>query len=356
MSMRKTLARTLVAALLVLGNCIAPAQADTEVVFGTVGGLDTSYLPLFAAEELGYFKEEGITLRTIDFGAAGTLRPQVAAGRVTVGFPNAEPVILSHDAGKPPLPVKFFYNVIRRNVWEMSVLDSSPIKSLRDLKGKTIGIFGFAVGSLPITKAILANAGLTEKDYTFVPVGLGAGAYLALQSGKIDALNLFDVSNDELKALGTKVRIIPEPTKFSGLLSNGFIASDDMLRKDPDTLVKFARAITKGQVVCEINRRACIRVMFRLKPQSKPSNLDGEAAVQYVEYTGNRRATTMTAKRGHYGEYDPQVWRNFIDALHEGGQLSVSSMPIDQLFTNALIPKINAFDYDKIQRDVLKLK
>jgi len=350
------LARIVIALLLVAGSCGVPARADTEVIFGTVGGLNTSYLPLFVAQELGYFKEEGISVRAVDFGAAGTLLPQVAAGRVTVGFPNAEPVILSHDAGKTPLPVKFFYNVIRRNVWEFSVLASSNIHTLRDLKGKTIGIFSFAVGSLPITKAILANAGLSPSDYTLVPVGLGAASYLALQTGKIDALNLFDVSDDEMTALGTKVRILPEPPQYSGLLANGFIASDDMLKNDPDTLVKFARAITKAQVVCQVLRRACIRVMFRSAPQTKPSNLDGEAAVQYTEYIGTRRATTMIARRGHYGEYDPAVWNNFITALHAGGELSTTAIPIDQLFTNALIPKINAFDYDKIQRDVLKLQ
>ncbi len=349
-------AGVLLAALLLAGSCVAPVRADTEVVFGTVGGLNTSYLPLFVAQELGYFKEEGITVRAVDFGAAGTLLPQVAAGRVQVGFPNSEPVILSHDTGKDALPVKFFYNVIRRNVWEFSVLASSNIHTLQDLKGKNIGIFGPTSGNLPITKAILANAGLHAGDYTFVPVGLGAGAYLALQTGKIDALNLFDTSNDEMRALGTKIRLIPEPAQYSSLQSNGFITSNDMLRNDPDTLVKFARAITKAQVVCQIDRRACIRVMFRLNPQSKPSNLDGEAAVQYIEYTGNRRATTMMAMRGHYGEYNPQTWRDFIEALHAGGELSTTSIPIDVLFTNALIPKINAFDYDKVQRDVLKLK
>ncbi len=354
--MKNMFARVLVAVLLVAGGYAMPARADTNVVFGTVGGLSLNYLPLFAAAELGYFKDEGITVQTIDFGGTATLLPQVAAGRVTVGFLNAEPVILSHDVDKTPLPLRFFYSVIRRNIWEFSVLASSNIHTLADLKGKNIGIFGLNSGNLPITRAILANAGLHENDYQLVPVGLGAGAYLALQSGKVDALNLFDTSNDELALLGTKVRIIPEPARYSALVSNGFIASNDTLRNDPDTLAKFARAITKAQIVCQVNRPACIRLMFREHPETKPRDLDGDAAIAYIQATSVRRQTTMIAPRGHYGEYDPAMWRDFTEALHAGGMLSTTTVPADLIFTNALIPKINAFSYDSAVRDAQKLK
>lgn len=332
-----------------------PIPADTPVVFGTVGGFSERFQPLFAAQQLGYFAAEGITVQTIDFGGSATLLPQVAAKRVTVGFPNPEPIILSHNPGKEPLPVTFFYNVIRRDVWEISVLASSDIHTLQDLKGKKIGIFGFNSGNIPITKAILLDAGLHDGDYELVPVGLGASANLALQTGKIDALNLFDVVDDQLNALGTKVRILPEPKKYTGLYSNGFVANNDVIKNDPSVLVKFARAITKGEVACDANPKGCIRLMFQLHPNTKPKNLEGDAALQFSEETNKRRAAAMSAPRGHYGEFDPQVWRNFIAALAAGGELKTTNIPIDELFTNKFVKEINNFDYQQVVKDAQKL-
>jgi NitT/TauT family transport system substrate-binding protein len=344
----------LLAGGLVLGP--VPVRAET-VVFGTVGAFDVNFAPMFVATELGYFAKEHIEIQLQNFGGATTLLPQIAAKRVTVGFPNPEPLIFSRDVGKPSLPVVLFYNVLRKDVWEFAVPDASPIRTLRDLKGKRIGVFGLNSGNIPITKAILAGVGLQDqRDYELVPVGLGAPAILALQTGKVDALNLFEMFDDQLAAAGTRVRLLPVPARYENLISNGFAANVDTVRDQPDLLIRFARAIAKGTVACQANFPGCMRTMWKYSPTQRPPNLSDEAALkQSMRINYRETIGVASAPRGHYGEYDPAMWRAYVDALHEGGSLSTSDIPIGSLYTNALIKQINAFDYDAVRRDAARL-
>ena len=56
-----------------------------------------------------------------------------------------------------------------------------------------IALLVLFLGVLPLTKALLKQSSLvTPRDYELIPVGVGAPAFLALTSGKVDALNLFD--------------------------------------------------------------------------------------------------------------------------------------------------------------------
>ena len=333
-----------------------PVGAE-PVVFGTVGAFDQNFAPMFVATELGYFAKEHIELQVVNFGGATTLLPQIAEKRVDVGFPNPEPIIFSHDIGKTALPVVLFYNVLRSDVWEFAVPDASPIRALSDLKGKRIGVFGLNSGNIPITKTILAGAGLQEhRDYELVPVGLGGAAMLALQSGKVDALNLFQMFDDQLAAAGTRVRLLPVPKRYAGLVSNGFAANVDTLHVRPDLLVRFARAIAKGTIACQANFPGCMRTMWKYSPGQRPPNLSDDAALkQSMRINYRETLGVAAAPRGHYGEYDPAMWRAYVEALHDGGSLSTGDIPVDSLFTNALIRQINAFNYDAVRRDAARL-
>ena len=349
--------RTLVTAALISAFALGAAPANAEpVVFGTVGAFDVNFAPMFVATELGYFAKEHIELQVVNFGGAATLLPQIASKRVTVGFPNPEPIIFSHDPAKPAVPVTLFYNVLRKDVWEFAVPDASPIRTLRDLKGKRIGIFGLNSGNIPITKAILAGAGLQERDYELVTVGLGPSAILALQSGKVDALNLFEMFDDQLAVAGTTVRLLPVPKRYEGLVSNGFAANNDMLRDNPDLLVRFARAIAKGTIACQANFPGCMRAMWKLSPSQRPPNVSEDVALkQSMRINYRETIGVAAAPRGHYGEYDPAMWRAYVAALHDGGSLSTADIPVRSLFTNDLIKQINAFDYDAVVRDAKRL-
>jgi len=73
------------------------------------------------------------------------------------------------------------------------VLKESPIRKDVDLKGKAIGVGSLASSAVGYMKALVAEAGLDpNKDVTFLPVGMGAQAAMALKMGKVDLISLVD--------------------------------------------------------------------------------------------------------------------------------------------------------------------
>ena len=165
------------------------SAASTKVVYGNVTEMTLSQAPMVAAKRLGYFEAEGLDVELMGFKGTGTLIPQMLAKRVDIGYPNPDTLILSRAPGKEKLPLKYFYNMTRSSGWEFAVLADSPIKSLKDLNGKTVGVGAMSFGNVPITRAAFKELGVNA---TMVPVGIGSAAFLALTSKRIDALNLFD--------------------------------------------------------------------------------------------------------------------------------------------------------------------
>ncbi len=69
----------------------------------------------------------------------------------------------------------------------VSAKAASQIHSVKDLKGKNLGVTELGSGTQTLTTALLHNAGITPDQAHFVPVGAGDTFIAALQQGKIDA-------------------------------------------------------------------------------------------------------------------------------------------------------------------------
>ncbi len=168
------------------------AMAQEKVVLGLPGaGWSVQYAYYQFGEKLGFFKDEGMVLERIAVSGSAVLLPQVASNQVQFGYANPDLTVIALAKGEP-LPVKFVQNWLQSSTWEVVTLANSPVKSLADLKGKKLGVGALTFGNIPLTKAMLANAGLGwNKDVEILPVGTGAAAWRRLQTGEIDALNLF---------------------------------------------------------------------------------------------------------------------------------------------------------------------
>jgi NitT/TauT family transport system substrate-binding protein len=327
---------------------VPAAIANDKVTFGTASRVGLANTVMYAAEALGLFREEGIDLETVQFEGSGVLYPQIANNTITIGYPIPDILIISHDTGKDPLPVKFFYDVTRKYNWEIIVPEASDIKSLKDLKGKTIGVGGLSWGNVPVTRAMLKDEGLnTDTDISIVAVGQGASAVDAFKRGKIDALNEFDVVHSQIEASGFKIRRLPMPEKYSELSGNSFAASTATLEKNPDLLVRFGRAYSKGLVVCEANPEGCIRLFWKMHPDAKPAGDEAAAMKEAVVIMVNNLNLklpdgSLAARR--YGEFGKAGWETNVQVLYQVGTVHNPDIKVDDLYTNDLVPKFSDFD------------
>ncbi|WPB56301.1 ABC transporter substrate-binding protein [Xylophilus sp. GOD-11R] len=324
------------------------ATAATKVVYGNVTEMTLSQAPMVAAKQLGYFAEEGLDVELLGFKGTGTLIPQMLAKRVDIGYPNPDTLILSQAPGQEKLPIKFFYNATRSSGWEFAVLADSPIKSIKELDGKTVGVGAMTFGNVPITKAQFKDL---KVNATMVPVGIGSAAFLALTSKRIDALNLFDAQHATLEAQGTQIRRLPQAPQYAALFSNGFVAHEDMIRDKPQVLVGFGRAVAKATVFCEINREACVKLFWKEYPNAKPAGDEAKVLADGVKVFSARFDKMLDFPAGQarqWGYFPPKTWTDFAKALNAGGQLATADVNVQNCYTNAFVAQMSTFDTAKI--------
>ncbi len=358
--MRRTLIGSLVLALIAAGA--SGVQAAEKVVFGTGSAVSLTSAPITMAMGMGYFKEEGLEVELQPFrGGSGVLMPQLVNKSIPIGFPTLDVLIIARQPGRDYMPLRFFYNMTRTSIYEIVVPEASGIKQVSDLRGKKIGVGALTWGSIPILKALLKEDGLEAgKDVELIAVGQGAGAYHAFTSGQVDALDLFDVHHTELESLGTKIRRVPLKDKYVGLGSNSLIAHEDTLKSNPTMLASFGRAVAKATVACDANVAACVRMFWQQYPQMRPTQGSEEekvsAAVRIVRSRLERMLAFPPGAKQSLGEFPAQMWREYVETLHAGGQTTTRDIAIDSLYTNGLVPEFNKFDRAAVVRAAQALK
>ncbi|CAL8981384.1 Riboflavin-binding protein RibY [Rhodoplanes serenus] len=342
-----------------LSTTAVAARAEV-VTLGQATATSLTFGPVFAAVELGYFEQEKIELRFLNFQGASVLLPQVANKSVMIGFPGPDPLIVSHQPGRDPMPVKFFYNAARSSIWEFLVLQDSPLKTLADLRGKVIGVGALANANVPITRAMLKDIGLGPNDYSFMAIGVGAPAFRATLTKEVDSYNTFDTNIAAFETTGAKLRYLPIEPKYRNLFSNGFVAHLDTLKEKPELIAGFGRAFTKGVLVCETNPDFCVRNFYKHNPSLKPSGgSEAEVLSKGRHVLASRMARYLAFPEGQprrFGAYDPAVWKDFVEILHAGGELSGTEIDVSKLYTDAFVPKFNDFDVEAIRAKAKTLK
>jgi NitT/TauT family transport system substrate-binding protein len=329
---------------------LSPAFAVDHITVAVPNPPHISNAIFFLADELGFWRDEGLEVELLNVDSTGAMIPQIAAKRVTIGYPNPEILVLARQPGKDNLPLRFFYNVVRSSIWEVTVLEDSPVHSLQDLKGAKLGVTSLGVGNIPLTRAMFNDVGLTVgKDVDLVAVGISAIAKQALVTKQIDALNLFDMVNAQFSRSGVKLRQIPIPDRYKRLFSNGFIAHEDTIKTQGAMLGRFGRAWSKAVLACDANTEACVRAFWRARPALRPPR-DRETAemADNVAVLKTRLARMLVPEGTPWGAYDDASWKNLVDLLHEQGQISTDQIPVSSLYSNAFVPEYNHFDRTEV--------
>lgn len=352
--------RIAVIALALAALVLGPARAagpDT-IVFAWSGPISIGYAPITFAIDLGYAKAENVDISTVSLEGSGVAIPQLMNGTITTAFLTLDPLIVARQPGKPNFDFRFAYNVLRNSIWEISVLDGSPIKTVKDLAGKTIGVGALTFGNIAMTKAILKQVGIDPSNVNFVAVGVGVPAFEALRTGKIDALNLFDIDDEEMRLEGTKIRLLPLPPEFSGVSSHALPFTNKMMHDRPDLVQKFGRIFAEGTVACNANLVACVHSYWKHYPEEKPAGSEADAMKATLPVLQVRLANMLQWQPGEphkFGLFSDKDWHAEITSLRVGGQITVDP-PLDSLYTNQFVDAYNAFDQGAVIRQAKAYK
>jgi NitT/TauT family transport system substrate-binding protein len=154
-------------ALLAAAGLALPAAAHAEDL---VIGIPTSppnvvHMPVIVAQDLGFYKKEGITVKIISLDGGVKVFRAMLAGNLDVGMAPGALSIVGRAKGSPTRDI-----LANSNKFEASMVVRDNVKTMADLKGKRIGIQqpgGFAD---ILSKSVLRAAKIDPKDVNFVSI------------------------------------------------------------------------------------------------------------------------------------------------------------------------------------------
>src|SRR6516165_8697342 len=204
--------------------------------------LNVGYPMLTLAVTLGYWKEEGYDVDLLPVGASLQAIQQMVAGNAEFAEVNASAIIQANVKNDLPVRVVLSNGIID---WSVAVDADGPIKSIKDLKGKTIGVFSLATGGIAYLNTYLRANGLDPaKDLEFVPLGLGAPPVEALRSGKVQGLLYWAAAVSTFENAGLKLRKLVGDD-WRSYPDYSLSTMQGTVEKDPAMVIAMARGAAK---------------------------------------------------------------------------------------------------------------
>jgi NitT/TauT family transport system substrate-binding protein len=173
------------AAHLALCGLIAASSARAEDIVVSNYGVSANGMPFAVAEAKGFFKEEGANVTGILSSAGGgtTLR-NMLAGNAPYAEVNPNAVIQAIQQGADIKIISDNVLTVAEFVW--AVKPDSPIKSIKDLKGKKFGYTNPRSTSQALATMVLETGGLKTGDVELVKTGGFGEGVAALDIGVVD--------------------------------------------------------------------------------------------------------------------------------------------------------------------------
>ncbi len=274
------------------------ALAETKITVLLDWFINPDHAPLIIAKEKGYFQEQGLDVIFVAPANPNDPPKIVAAGKADIAVSYQHQHQLQVDQG---LPLVRIATLVATPLNSLVVLADSDIKTMADLKGKTIG---YSVGGFEtvLLGVMLAEAGLTLSDVTLVNVNFSLSP--SLFTGKTDAV-IGAFRNFELNQMEMEKR----PGRAFYVEEYGIPAYDELIlvanreRIGDKNLRKFVNALESGvqfllnhpdqswelfvkgeraELDDELNRRAWVDTLPRFA--LRPGALDKNRYLRFAEF------------------------------------------------------------------------
>jgi NitT/TauT family transport system substrate-binding protein len=270
-------------ACLVLSSLVASAgvlapsayAADKKITFSLSDQMRVPYYWLYLPKLLGYWEQEGLDVDVQSVGGSLEALQQVMAGNADYGQMGALSVVQASAKGMP-MQVVMMNGTFQ---WKLAVPADSPIQSVSELKGKSIGVFSASTNGNDFLKAYLKQQGLDpDSDVTLLPVGAGASAIEAMRKGEVAALYYWPSAFVSYEGQGLSFRYFQAP-EWAGYPDYSVAASKAVVNADPAVTQAMVRAMAKATVFAEANPNCAVKMFWKAYPDSIPTGVAEDKAL-----------------------------------------------------------------------------
>ncbi len=279
---------SLVAALVTMHSMGAPAANAQQVIkIGTTPSF--IFLPLYAAEQLGYFKAEGITAQFVDFEGGAEVTTAMVGGSIDTGGTMAERPLILVEKG---FGAKNLVALENRNPLHLILRKDHAAKEVKDLKGSKLGMTRAGSGTDLSLRALLKDAGLEpDRDVAIIAVGGVSSAMAALKAGQIDGYmgaepaGALAVQQLKLARYFVDPRLGQGPKFLQFMTFSTLQASDKWLAANPQLAERLVRAVVKTLKRMREDPESAVAVGQKLFPTMDPAIIRAVIAIEKNTYS-----------------------------------------------------------------------
>jgi NitT/TauT family transport system substrate-binding protein len=241
----KLFSKTLVRASMVSAAIIWSAFSQAELKEITYLMPAPPTLPAFApwtlAQYKGYFESENLKVNFVTARGGVDVAKQIGTGNAMVGGAIGDTPLIVRANG---IPVKAVAVLGAGSLTVLATGDDAGIKSVADLKGKTVTVMSYSDTTYYALLATLKKAGLSKTDLDIQAAG-PAGVWKLFAAGKADAMAGAPDWVVSARDGGRSASLVDEANMFDSM-AQAILASDDAIKNHPDVVQGVVTATLKG--------------------------------------------------------------------------------------------------------------
>jgi ABC-type nitrate/sulfonate/bicarbonate transport system substrate-binding protein len=218
----------------------ADAAAATNVTFQLGWIANVENMGEFVADDKGYYKQQGLSVKLVPGGPGVSVEPLLVAGKALMGLSAPDIVAQARLKGAK---LKIVATTFQKNPSAVMSLADKPIRTPKELVGKRLGL---QPSGEVIYNAFFTANGIDPKSITYVPVQFDPSP---LVDGEVDAFASFQTNQPiQLALQGIKTTTFLLADFGYSLFTDCCVVTEKTLadKKARATAVKLLRATIKG--------------------------------------------------------------------------------------------------------------
>ena len=263
----------------------ASAAADVKLKLA-VSGLSEGKLPLYVAEQQGFFKAAGIEVEFLEFKSGGAAVQAFVGNSVELCVCAGNHVITLRQRG---LDTKLLVGLDAHFPNALAAKPGSPFTDLKSLRGRKIGITSPGSSTDDLIHWAARKAGLNaDTDFTIVSVGTGPSMRIAIESGAVDAGILGNAELIDAELAGKKLKVVEDWRDVDNAALN-IIVKQGWVDKNPAVAKAFAQAVAKAARLIQTNPAAATAGSTAIFPNrsAKFNQLLAASAARHLSKDGS---------------------------------------------------------------------
>jgi NitT/TauT family transport system substrate-binding protein len=212
----------------------------------------TNNYPSYFAQWLGFYRQEGLDVTISQIAGASKVLQALIGGSADVGGGVFEQSI---QMAAERRSIVTFISLARSPNFAVVAAPGGKVKTLQDLRGKTVGVSSAGSPSQFYLNYLLIKSGMQPADVSIASVGMGATAVAAVEHQQVDAAMLFGSAITALEARRPDLIVLADTRTSEGLRvvfgvddypASSLVAKEAWLKTKPDAARRVSRAVVRS--------------------------------------------------------------------------------------------------------------